>query len=141
MLYFKQQRKIECKSGEEIDIALNERGIVVHEEHHGEIEGTPASSGKARGTVAIVKGVSDLNKVRHGDILVAVTTHPDYVPAMQKAAAIITDEGGITSHAAIVAREFGLPCVVGTKHATKTLKDGDEIEIDADLGVVRKIKK
>ena len=140
-IYINQQRKIECKSGEEIDSALNELGIVIHEEHHGEIEGTPASSGKARGTVAIVRGVSDLNKVKHGDIIVAVTTHPDYVPAMQRAAAIVTDEGGITSHAAIVAREFGLPCIVGTKHATKALQDGDEVEIDADLGIVRRVKK
>ncbi len=140
-IYFNQQRKIECKSGEEIDIALKQLGIVIHEEHHGEIKGTPASSGKAKGAVVVVKGVSDLNKVKHGDILVAVTTHPDYVPAMQRAAAIVTDEGGITSHAAIVAREFGLPCVVGTKNATKVLKDGDRIEIDADQGLVRKIEK
>ena len=140
-IYFNQQRKIECKSGEEIDTALIELGIIIHEEYHGEIGGTPASSGKAKGTAVIVKGVSDLHKVKHGDILVAVTTHPDFVPAMQRAAAIITDEGGITSHAAIVAREFGLPCVVGTKHATKVLKDGDEIEVDADQGIVRKIEK
>lgn len=84
--------------------------------------------------------MSDLGKVKAGDIIVAVTIHPDYVPAMQKAAAIITDEGGITSHAAIVARELGLPCIVGTKSATKSLKDGDMVEIDATAGLVRKLK-
>ena len=60
---------------------------------------------------------------------------------MQKAAAIVTDEGGITSHAAIIARELGLPCIVGTKYATKALKDGDKVEIDASAGIVRKVKK
>ena len=68
-------------------------------------------------------------------------TSPDYVPAMQRAAAIVTDEGGITSHAAIVARELGLPCIVGTVHATKSLKNGDRVEVDAFTGVVRKINK
>lgn len=71
----------------------------------------------------------------------AVTTHPDYVPTMQKAAAIVTDEGGITSHAAIVSRELGIPCVVGTKTATKTLKDGDYVEVDGGRGIARIIKK
>ena len=59
---------------------------------------------------------------------------------MKKAAAIVTDEGGITSHAAIVSRELGIPCVIGTKFATKVFKDGDLIEVDADKGIVRKIK-
>lgn len=72
-------------------------------------------------------------------ILVAVTTHPDYVPAMRKAVAIITDEGGITSHAAIVSREFCIPCIVGTKMATKILNDGDLVEVDANNGVVKKL--
>ena len=81
----------------------------------------------------------DLEKVKEGDILIAVTTHPDYVPAMRKAAAIVTDEGGITSHAAIVSREFGLPCIVGTKIATKILNDGDLVEVDANNGTIKKL--
>ena len=112
---------------------------MVKDFHH--FKGNPASPGKAKGTVIIIRGVSDLNKVKKGNILVAVTTHPDYVPAMQKAVAIITDEGGITSHAAIIARELGLPCIVGTKYATKALKDGDKVEIDASAGILRKVKK
>jgi pyruvate,water dikinase len=67
-------------------------------------------------------------------------TTPDFVPAMRKAVAIITDEGGITCHAAIVSRELGKPCIIGTKIATKALKDGDVVEVDADNGVVRIIK-
>jgi len=91
----------------------------------------------AKGNAVIIRGVKDLDKVKKGNILVTVTTHPDYVSAMRKAAAIVTDEGGITSHAAIVSREFGIPCIVGTKVATKILKDGDLVEIDANKGSVR----
>jgi pyruvate, water dikinase len=67
-------------------------------------------------------------------------TTPDFVPIMGKAGAIITDEGGITCHAAIVSREMKIPCVVGTEIATKVLKDGDLVEVDADNGVVRKVE-
>jgi pyruvate,water dikinase len=68
-------------------------------------------------------------------------TTPDYVPAMNKAAAFVTDEGGITCHAAIVAREMKKPCVIATRFGTKMFKDGDLIEVDADNGIIRKIKK
>lgn len=139
-IYFDKEKKVQCKSDKDVEAALNELGITIFEEFSEEIRGSPASAGKAKGVVVIVRGVSDLSKVKKGDIIVAVTTHPDYVPAMQKAAAIITDEGGITSHAAIVARELGLPCIVGAKSATKSLKDGDKVEIDAGTGVIHKIK-
>ncbi len=66
-------------------------------------------------------------------------TVPDFVPAMRKAAAIVTDEGGITCHAAIIARELGKPCVIGTKFATKVFRDGDLVEVDSEVGVVRKL--
>lgn len=75
-----------------------------------------------------------------GEILVTVMTSPDFMVAAKKAAAIVTDEGGITCHAAIVSREMKIPCIIGTKIATKVLKDGDIVEVDADKGVVRKIK-
>ena len=110
--------------------------IIPRPVHVKEIEGAAASCGRARGKVIIVKTVADLGKVKRGDVLVAVTTHPDYVPAMRKAYAIVTDEGGITSHAAIVSRELNLPCVVGTKIATKVLRDGDNVEVDGDSGRV-----
>lgn len=140
VIYCNKEKKIECRSGKGIKSALNELGIITFEELSEEIKGATASQGVAKGPVTIVRSVLDLSRVKKGDILVAVTTHPDYVPAMQKAAAIVTDEGGITSHAAIIARELGLPCIVGTRHATKLLKDADEIEVDANSGIVRKIK-
>jgi pyruvate,water dikinase len=76
-----------------------------------------------------------------GDIMVAHTTFPSLVPAMKKASAIITDDGGITCHAAIVSRELKTPCVVGTKIATKVLHDGDLVEVDASLGTIKIVKK
>ena len=79
--------------------------------------------------------------MRKGDVLVATMTKPDCVGAMKKAAAIITDEGGITCHAAIVARELGIPCIIGTKIATQVLRDGDEVEVDANKGTVTILKK
>ncbi|MFH1276173.1 MAG: PEP-utilizing enzyme [Candidatus Woesearchaeota archaeon] len=104
-----------------------------------EVKGVIACKGIVKGEVRIINSYHDLKKVANGDILVANTTHPNYLPAMQRAAAFITNEGGMISHAAIVARELKKPCVVGTKTATKVLKDGDYVEVDANKGVVRKI--
>jgi phosphoenolpyruvate synthase/pyruvate phosphate dikinase len=104
-----------------------------------EIKGQSASDGKVEGLVKIVSSTKDLAKVKKGDILVAAMTMPKYLPAMKKAAAFVTDEGGLTCHAAIIAREMKKPCVIGTKIATQFLKDGDLVEVDADNGVVRKL--
>ncbi|MBU0456925.1 MAG: hypothetical protein KKD75_02160 [Nanoarchaeota archaeon] len=127
-----------------IDHAINEElvkiGFSEEEIEVNEIRGTVACQGKARGTVKIVRTVHDILKIKKGDVLVAVTTHPDYVPAMQKSVAIVTDEGGMLSHAAIVSRELGIPCVVGTTNATKVLQHGQEVEVDATNGVVRVIE-
>ncbi len=106
-----------------------------------EIKGQVAQVGCVRGIVKIVFGPQHLKKVLEGDILVSVVTSPQLLPAMKRAAAFITDIGGITSHAAIVARELKKPCIIGTKMATKILKDGDLVEVDANTGVVRIIKK
>tara|TARA_Y100000310_G_scaffold344364_1_gene456762 strand:- start:3085 stop:5352 length:2268 start_codon:yes stop_codon:yes gene_type:complete len=105
---------------------------------HGKIilRGETASTGVASGPVKIINNKEELSKVQKGDILVAPMTMPDYVPAMQKAAAILTNEGGMTSHAAIVSREMMIPCIVGTEHATKVLEDNQTITIDATHGVV-----
>ncbi len=100
------------------------------------LQGLGASPGIASGAVKIVSSVDDLDKVEKGDVLVAQMTNPDYVPAMQRAVAIVTDAGGITSHAAIVSREMGIPAVVGTKEATTKLKDGDLITVDGHSGKV-----
>ncbi|GEM_PF-2494024 len=91
--------------------------------------------------VKIVSSYHDIKRVQDGDILVANTTHPNYLPAMQKAAAFITNEGGMISHAAIVARELKKPCIVGTGNATKILVEGDFVEVDANKGVVKVLEQ
>lgn len=98
------------------------------------LQGMSASPGKARGKVKIILDPSEIGKMEKGDILVTAMTNPLFVPAMEKAAAIVTDEGGITCHAAIVSRELGIPCVVATKRATEVLKDGMEITVDGTEG-------
>lgn len=105
-----------------------------------ELKGSTAMKGKVRGNVKVVLNLDELDKVEQGDILVAAMTTPDYAPALNKAVAIITDEGGIACHAAIVAREMKIPAVIGTKNATEILKDNMEVEVDADKGVVNIIK-
>lgn len=101
------------------------------------VEGLGASPGKQSGEVRIVNQIDETDRVSGGDILVTEVTTPDMVPAMQRAEAVITDEGGITSHAAIVSRELGVPAIVGTTEATDTLENGDMVTVDADKGVVR----
>lgn len=105
-----------------------------------EIKGIIGFRGKVTGKVKIVRTVKDLNKIHTNDVLCAVTTNPDYLPGMKKAIAFITDEGGITCHAAIVAREMNKPCIVGTKIATHILKDGDLVEVNAIKGVIHVLK-
>ena len=104
------------------------------------IKGVVAMNGLARGRAKIVFNSEQLNKVKTGDILVAPMTTPNYLSALKRAAAFVTDEGGITCHAAIVAREMKKTCIIGTKIATKVLKDGDLVEVDAKKGIVRKLK-
>lgn len=106
-----------------------------------EIKGMIASTGKARGRVKKILKIHDMANMEQGDILVSSMTRPEMVPAMKLAGAIVTDEGGVTSHAAIVSREMGIPCIIGTKIATQVLKDGDLVEVDADKGIVRILKK
>jgi pyruvate,water dikinase len=79
------------------------------------------------GTVRIVNTPADMKNMTKGDILVSAATTPDILPAMKLAGAIVTDQGGITCHAAIVSRELNLPCLIGTKYATKIFKDGDKV--------------
>lgn len=100
------------------------------------VKGAAASPGIGTGKVKILKSPKQINKVKQGDVLVAPMTSPDYVPAMKRAAAIVTDQGGLTSHAAIVSRELGVPCVVGTKEATKKLKEDVLVTVDGGKGAV-----
>lgn len=100
------------------------------------LEGQPASPGVVTGIVNILKSAKEINKIKQGDILVTDMTTPDFVPAMKRAVAIVTNKGGQTSHAAIVSRELGVPCVVGTKTATTVLKQGHVITVDGAAGKV-----
>ena len=110
-----------------------------------ELKGSIACKGKAAGEVTVLSWAEeDINKkmrnMKKGNILVAGQTRPFLMPAIRKAGAIVTDEGGMTSHAAIISREFNKPCIIGTKIATQVLKDGDIVEVDANKGIIRKIK-
>jgi len=104
------------------------------------IKGVSASKGIVKGKVKIIFGTKDFQKLKPGDILVTEMTRPDFISVMKKASAIITDEGSLTCHAAIVARELGIPCIVGTKIATRLLKDNQEIEVDANKGIIKIIR-
>lgn len=108
---------------------------------HNEIKGQIACKWKTKWIAKIVIHPNDLNKVWKWDILVSQTTFPSFIWAMQKALAFITDEWWITCHAAIISREMNKPCIIGTKIATKVLKDGDLVEVDAENGVVRVLEE
>ena len=101
------------------------------------VKGRPACLGKIIGKVRVIKNNREFNKVQQNDVLVTPMTTPDFVPILGRVSAIITDEGGVTCHAAIVSREFNIPCIVGTGNATKVFKDGDLIEVDANLGMAK----
>ncbi len=126
---------IHCVSGKESDkikrLLEEEVGDVK------EIKGTIACKGIVEGRVRLVIDKNDFSKVKEGDILVTSMTTPEMVPIMKKAAAFVTDEGGVTCHAAIISRELKKPCVIGTKIATKVLKDGMVVEVNAEVGSVR----
>jgi len=105
------------------------------------MEGSSANSGIVRGIAKIILHSQDFKKLLPGEILVTTMTSVDFVPVMERAAAFVTNEGGITSHASIVAREMNKPCVIGTKVATQMIKDGDMIEVDGDKGIVTILEK
>ncbi|MFA5154884.1 MAG: PEP-utilizing enzyme [Patescibacteria group bacterium] len=106
-----------------------------------EVKGTIAYTGRVVGRVQIISGGKDISRFQPGRILVALMTSPDYIAAIKKAKAIVTDDGGLTCHAAIVARELKKPCIVGTRNATKVLHDGDLVEVDANHGIVKVISQ
>ena len=106
-----------------------------------EVRGSVGFKGYAKGTVKIINKPENMDKFSDGDILVSINTNPSLMPIIKKCKAIISDEGGITCHAAIVARELKIPCLIGTKYATKLLKDGDLIELDTNKGIIKILKK
>ncbi|HHV46859.1 MAG TPA: phosphoenolpyruvate synthase [Tissierellia bacterium] len=131
-LYILQARPITTIEGEEVKVERN----VEQKELKVLVRGLAASPGIGAGKVKLINDISEIARVQEGDILVTVMTNPDMVPAMRRAKAVVTDEGGRTCHAAIVSRELGIPCIVGAKEATKVLKEGMEITVDAKRGVV-----
>ena len=100
------------------------------------VRGLGASPGIATGEVKIVLDIDELDKIEEGDVMVTTMTTPDMVPAMRRASGIVTDEGGVTCHASIISRELGIPCVVGTGDATKTLKENTGVTLDGKKGLV-----
>ena len=105
-----------------------------------EIKGAVAMPGKVRGRARIVLNVKQ-DKLHKGEILIASMTRPEFIPLAKLASAIVTNEGGVTSHAAVISRELGIPCIVGTKIATQVINNGDLIELDTDKGIVKIIKR
>jgi phosphoenolpyruvate synthase/pyruvate phosphate dikinase len=105
------------------------------------LKGSPASPGKIKGQISIILNVSQMSKFKKGDILVAPFTNVNYLPVMHQAKAILTETGGLTSHAAIVSRELGKPSIVGIKNLITILNDGDWVEVDADKGTVKILGK
>ena len=128
-----------------LDAAMGERGApdgsgAVSETSADEdilIDGLGASPGTVSGAVRIIDKLDELDRISEGDVIVTEMTTPDMVPAMKRAAGIITDEGGMTSHAAIISRELGVPAVVGTQNATIQLEDGQMVTLDGKRGAVR----
>lgn len=122
---------------------LERRGYFYKEEEmagfSGVLRGMVAHPGKASGKARTVWSPRDIAGFHAGDVLITSMTSPLFLPAVRLASAIVTDEGGVTCHAAIVARELNKPCIIGTKFATKALKDGDFVEVDADKGIVTKL--
>src|SRR3989338_7332453 len=106
-----------------------------------EIEGQIASKGRLKGRAFVTMSAHDAKNIKPGEILVTSMTSPDFIVAIKRAAAIVTNEGGILCHAAVVSREFGIPCIVGTQNATRLVKTGDMIEVDGNHGFVRILKK
>ncbi len=130
-LYIVQSRPITTLS--QIDSQIK---YLKNQTHQLILNGSPASPGVAFGPVVVLHHPSEINRVKTGDVLVATQTNPDYVPAMKKAVAIVTDKGGRTSHAAIVSRELGIPAVVGTEKATKILKEGQIVTVNGTTGEI-----
>jgi rifampicin phosphotransferase len=113
-------------------------GVPGTAEWDGEVlQGTPASAGRVVGTARVISGPADFGRLRAGDVLVCQTTTPAWTPLFASAGALVTDTGGILSHAAIVAREYRLPAVVGCDVATTAIRDGTRVEVDGDAGRVR----
>lgn len=131
-----QKHLFKVYSGKSVSKLIPKEFKKIHDQLN-ELTGTVASSGKVSGEVKVIFGESGFHRMSQGNILVTGMTRPEMLPIMKMAAAIITDEGGLTCHAAIVSRELNIPCIVGTKIATKVLKDGDKVVVNATNGTIK----
>lgn len=135
-------RHTQIYSGNIVAQAKNKiKFLDIQKQEYNEIKGQTACRGVVVAKVHVIKSKIEFKKFKNKEILVVPSTTPDYVPIMKKAAAIITDEGGLTCHAAIMSRELSIPCIIGTKIGTKVLHDGDLVEVDAGKGVIKILKK
>lgn len=139
-LYYMDKEKIVFYFDQEVENFKQTVKIEGELDKKKSMKGMIAYPGYAKGTVRIVNRLEDMKKMNYGEILISQMTSPNIVPAMKKAAAIVTNTGGLTCHASILSRELKIPCIIGTKIATKVLKDGMEVEVDAEKGIVKIIK-
>ncbi len=142
LIYFGKDKYKEDTNQSEKEIRVLDKYVLLRNKPQKDniLEGEVASLGYAKGRVRIIIKKSEFKSFQRGEILVARMTRPEFAPLMKKAAAIITEEGGITSHAAIISRELRKPCIIGTRIATQVLHDGDLVELDTNVGIVRILK-
>jgi len=139
VVYWRPQAVTRYLSGDAAKKVYDKFSLTINRHKVNELRGLSVSAGKARGKVRVILSARQAGRIRRGEILVTTMTSPEFIVAMRKAAGVITDVGGLTSHAAIVSRELKIPCIVSTKIATKVFKTGDNVEIDADNGTIRVI--
>jgi len=139
-VYLIQDSDIEVTTDKRV---INDLNVVDTKDNTNKLQGNPVYNGQVTGKVCVIKGTQEAKQKDFPEnaILVSVNTSPEMMSIMKKAKAIVTDIGGITSHAAIVSRELEVPCVIGTQKATQVLNDDDKIEVDADEGVVKILEK
>lgn len=140
LLFLKNGRYKVIRDSSEIKKILQKELKEIDYEKIKIIKGVVACKGKVQGRARIVMTPEDCQIMKKEEILVSNMTHPDYLLGFKKAKAVVTDEGGISCHAAIVSREMSKPCIIGTKIATRVLKDGDLVEVDANKGIVKKLE-
>jgi len=142
VLTIKNNGAVNILEGRKAEIIINnfveDRNRLIAEN---DLKGRVANPGTAKGLARVIMDARECDTFKHGEILITAMTSPDYILAARRAAAIITDEGGITCHAAIISRELGIPCIIGTRNATKVLHDGDLIEVNANQGTVEIVSK
>lgn len=132
--------KIKLFTGQKAKAVLKQEAFIINKiKVTPAIKGFPVFGGKVRGRVLIINRLTDFKKTNTRPIVVSPMTAPHFVPYLKKVKGLITDEGGVNCHAAVCAREFRIPCIVGTKIATQVFKDGDLVEVDANQGIVKKL--